>query len=413
MNYSVKYLISILIVLFQFVYSNFSCQFLPNLSGQDLRNELVKLYKTNTVLSYEKARDTLFAKIYNHNDSITCVYTGYIVYIDPSQDPSTYAYNNYNFQTEHTWPQSMGAEGQAKSDMHHLYPVVGGANASRGNEPFKDFYNLSVLISKWWYLNTSFTNISQVPSSILNLCSKRGNSGGFEPRDDHKGNVVRAMYYFYTMYKTQADSADSTFFNEEQKEVLYQWHYKDPPDATEKSRNTLIANYQNNKKNPFIEDLTLLRRAYPIIVYKTITGDRYHRSNCQYLSSSKISITLYNAYKQHLERCSVCIPPAFPNYDIETNVVDYEYPYDFILSQNYPNPFNSITTIKFTLPKPCRVKIIVYDVIGREISNLVNEEKYPGFYEIKYDAHNLSSGVYFYTMQTDNFISAKKFVLLK
>lgn len=83
------------------------------------------------------------------------------------------------------------------------------------------------------------------------------------------------------------------------------------------------------------------------------------------------------------------------------------------LNQNYPNPFNPLTTIKYSIPKNCLVKITVNDLLGQEISVLVNEQKDPGIHEITFNAQNLSSGVYFYTLQTDNFITAKKFVLLK
>jgi hypothetical protein len=177
------------------------------LTGEGLRNSIVESYKTNTVLSYDKARDTLFSKIYNHDDSLTCVYTGYTVYMDPNEDPTTYVYNNYNFQTEHTWPQSKGAVDQAESDMHHLYPVWGSVNASRGNLPFEELYELNT--DKWWGVNTSYT---EEPTDIVDQCSKKGEDS-FEPREDHKGNVARAMFYFYTMYQTEADLEDPEFFN--------------------------------------------------------------------------------------------------------------------------------------------------------------------------------------------------------
>jgi len=70
-------------------------------------------------------------------------------------------------------------------------------------------------------------------------------------------------------------------------------------------------------------------------------------------------------------------------------------PISFALNQNYPNPFNPSTTISFDIPKQSNVKLIVYDVLGRKVKTLVDEKKSPGRYSIKFDASQLSSGVYF------------------
>jgi len=88
-------------------------------------------------------------------------------------------------------------------------------------------------------------------------------------------------------------------------------------------------------------------------------------------------------------------------------------PTEFSLSQNYPNPFNPSSTIRYDIPKTSFVKIIVYDILGREIRVLVNEEKSPGRYEILFDAKELTSGIYFYTIKTAGFIQSKKMILMK
>ncbi len=85
----------------------------------------------------------------------------------------------------------------------------------------------------------------------------------------------------------------------------------------------------------------------------------------------------------------------------------------FELSQNYPNPFNPSTTITYSIPVLSFVSLKVYDSIGREIAILVNKEKLPGKYHYVFDAHNLPSGVYFYRLQSDNFNSTKKLLLIK
>jgi hypothetical protein len=93
--------------------------------------------------------------------------------------------------------------------------------------------------------------------------------------------------------------------------------------------------------------------------------------------------------------------------DKNLNVESYE------LSQNYPNPFNPTTTINYRIPKSEFVTLKVYDVLGREIQTLVNQQLLPGFYQAQFDGSNLASGVYFYRIKAGNFIQTKKLMLLK
>ena len=92
----------------------------------------------------------------------------------------------------------------------------------------------------------------------------------------------------------------------------------------------------------------------------------------------------------------------------------------FGLDQNYPNPFNPATTINYSVPKAALVTIKVYDILGKEVATLVNEQKTAGNYEVQFDANRLSSGVYFYRMQANlsaglgqSFVQTKKLLLMK
>jgi len=85
----------------------------------------------------------------------------------------------------------------------------------------------------------------------------------------------------------------------------------------------------------------------------------------------------------------------------------------FSLSQNYPNPFNPTTSIQYTINSLQFVKLGIYDVLGREIATLVNEEKTIGNYEVEFDGSNLSSGIYFYRIQAGNFTATKKLILIR
>jgi endonuclease/exonuclease/phosphatase family metal-dependent hydrolase len=102
---------------------------------------------------------------------------------------------------------------------------------------------------------------------------------------------------------------------------------------------------------------------------------------------------------------------AFEYSDILT--VDTSSPYNFSLNQNYPNPFNPETKIKFTISEPRYTTLTVYDALGKKVTRLVNEEKSPGTYEIKFDTENLPGGIYFYQLTAGSFTETKKMILLK
>ena len=91
----------------------------------------------------------------------------------------------------------------------------------------------------------------------------------------------------------------------------------------------------------------------------------------------------------------------------------FVHPSEFILYQNYPNPFNLTTKIKYQIPEPGRVKLEVYDVLGRETKIFVNQEQAAGSYEIEFDGTSLPSGVYFYRIETGSYSDTKKLILLK
>jgi len=116
----------------------------------------------------------------------------------------------------------------------------------------------------------------------------------------------------------------------------------------------------------------------------------------------------------------------------ETVEADLGMPYKFELYQNYPNPFNPTTTIQYTIPNLTHplissregkersdsgvlqnITLKIYDILGNDITTLVNEEKQPGVYEVQFDASKLASGIYYYKISVDNFIQTKKMILLK
>jgi hypothetical protein len=85
----------------------------------------------------------------------------------------------------------------------------------------------------------------------------------------------------------------------------------------------------------------------------------------------------------------------------------------YALRQNYPNPFNPSTTIAYELPGPVHVSLSVYDILGRQVSVLVDEDKDAGAYQVKFDAGGLASGVYIYRMQAGNYSGTRRLLLMK
>ncbi len=249
-----------LLIIFNFNQLTAQQTILPGMFGDELIEELRNQYKTDVVLSLSQAKDTIYAIINNHHDTVSCVYSGHSVFLPEGVDPSQHVFQGggtNGINLEHSFPKSKGAQDgtQGNSDMHHLFPTRVQVNSDRGNFPFSEINDNQT--SRWYYLTQV---MSQVPSSNIDLYSEWVN-GSFEPREDFKGNIARAICYYYTIYQQQADAADPDFF-EMQRETLISWHELDPVDDREKLRSTTISSYQAGKENPYVLDESLVSRAF-------------------------------------------------------------------------------------------------------------------------------------------------------
>jgi hypothetical protein len=107
------------------------------------------------------------------------------------------------------------------------------------------------------------------------------------------------------------------------------------------------------------------------------------------------------------------------DYDGTANVYNlaetvlFGVPDKFELSQNYPNPFNPSTTISFSIPQKSDVSFKIYDILGNEVTTLINETREAGRYNVNFNASNYSSGIYFYSIKAGNFAETKKMTLIK
>ena len=218
MNFAVQWITILFLNLF------FSQICFANLSDLSLQ---LKSYvtATHTPITYQMANEILFTKLDNHDGEICSVYSPNECIISMVV-PSPKVMN-----IEHTWPQSAGANGDAKSDLHHLFVTSSSTNAIRSSLPF-----CNVKVTKW-----------------ENAHSKRGynefNEHCFEVPNHHKGNVARAIFYFAIRYSQSID--------EHQEYFLRQWHKEDPVDLEERERNQAIQAFQKNL-NPFIENPELV-----------------------------------------------------------------------------------------------------------------------------------------------------------
>lgn len=188
---------------------------LDHLSGNSLKSELQRLLaKDQRALGYKSAKEVMFEKIDNHDGEVCCVYS------ETSCIRTKNVPKHTIMNAEHTWPQSKGAVGIAKSDLHHLYPTKSNVNSIRSNFPFCE-----VTRAKW-----------QGGGSYMGTDSKGQTC--FEPPDEHKGNVARSMFYFSLRYNHKIDK--------DQEAILRKWNENDPVDKAELLRHKGVEDHQNN-----------------------------------------------------------------------------------------------------------------------------------------------------------------------
>ena len=112
------------------------------------------------------------------------------------------------------------------------------------------------------------------------------------------------------------------------------------------------------------------------------------------------------------------IPPRRCKKNSKIAFMEYIMPETFTLHQNYPNPFNPITNLRYDLPEQAEITLTIYDMMGREVRTLVNNNTNAGFQSVTWDAtnnfgNNVGAGVYIYQIKADGFIQSKKMILLK
>jgi endonuclease I len=205
--------------------------------------------------NYTQARVQMYGKIFNKKNKITGVYGGYV----KNHTYGSTGSNPHPINCEHTVPQSFfNKKEPMKSDIHHLFPTHGTLNSARSNYRFAEIPDTK---TEKWLVGTGNSG-STIPTTNIDSYSEFYNNT-FEPREDHKGNVARAIFYFFTMYPEikSKNGYTNTITNVADIETLKQWHKLDPVDADEKARQGFIEAYQGNR-NPYVDDESLVEKSW-------------------------------------------------------------------------------------------------------------------------------------------------------
>ncbi len=299
-----------------------------NLYGDALKNGLRTLISTNTNSSYDNAKLFMFQTADNVNGTVRCIYTGHVYSISGSYNGSS------DPNTEHTYAQSWFSSSQSsvkKADVHHLFPSRMQANSARGNLPLANVANHST--AEIFYSNEPWQ-------------SYRGGDGFghtvWEPAPQSKGNVARALMYFYVRYNDPLIQGGVNMLP-----TLMVWHLEDPVDNAEITRNQAVYSYQNNR-NPFVDHPEFVNR-----IWNPTSAD---------------------------DPLQVPVP-------------------QFVINSAYPNPFSASLTLSISSEKSQQLSLQVYNLRGQ----MIREEELsvaPGESSYIWDGRNASgdeatTGVYF------------------
>ncbi len=200
------------------------------------------------------------------------------------------------------------------------------------------------------------------------------NKNNPDPNNNHYGQIFRGKLRTHVSFDAENISGGSpltvTFKNNSFEGIqTYHWDFGDGQPSTEKNP---VHTYQNQG----VYSVTL-----------TVTGPAG--------SSSEKKINLVRAGEPSSVK------------------VEHNYPDNFVLYQNFPNPFNPSTNIKFDIPEETDVSLKVFNLLGEKITTLLNETLKPGSYEVYWNAIGITSGIYYYKLESDKFNAARKLILLK
>lgn len=283
--------------------SNLSC-------GEQTRTWIKENYFDNKIrlnsITYETGRRYMYAYVDNSNNIVTCVYGGYQHNYTPSPTPTSPVQSSVPsswatslttnstlmINAEHTVPQSLFNELlPMRGDIHHLFPTYVTWNSQRSNYRFADVPDH--LTSEW---ERNLTAQNTIPTTNIDEYSERGtlnNEIFYEPREDHKGRLARAILYFFTVYPTQAGNITTVA----ELSTLKNWHEQRPPNNAEVQRNNRVEAAQGNR-NPYIDNPSWIYQAWCLTAptlpaeftsFKVVTQTNNNKLTWQVLANNILS----------------------------------------------------------------------------------------------------------------------------
>ncbi|HIC51232.1 MAG TPA: T9SS type A sorting domain-containing protein [Candidatus Marinimicrobia bacterium] len=335
------------------------------LEDEALRSELHQIIDEHQVQSYSSLWSHFQSTDKKPNGKVWDMYSD----IPDGTPPYEYTFvsdqcGNYGsegdcYNREHSWPSSwFNDDSPMRTDLFHLYPTDGYVNGMRSNYPYGEVSN-----PNWASLNGSKRGNNSTP----------GYSGTvFEPIDEYKGDFARTYFYMSTRYYTEDSGwenngmVNGADLKDWAVTLLINWHNEDPVSEKETDRNNAVYIIQQNR-NPFI--------------------DHPEWADCIWDENCDISVD------------EVGIPSKVT------------------FHQNFPNPFNPTTTISFSVethrPDKIGTSLLIYDIMGRLVATLIDEQLQPGEYEVLWNASELSSGIYLSRLESGNIRQTRKLLLLK
>ena len=332
-----------IVLMLLLVWAGIYAQYYDNvlsLQGNDLLYGLRSLISTNTNTNYDAAKLQLFQHVDNYGGYVTCIYSGINYNISSSYNGSS------DPNTEHTYAQSWFSTPSTsikKADIHHLFVSTMQINSSRGNLPFDDVANHST--ANVYYATSPWQSYRGNNSSGIQV---------FEPADETKGNVARAILYFYVRYNDPLVQGGVDMLP-----TLLLWHEDDPVDALEVARNQAVYQYQSNR-NPFIDHPEFAQR-------------------------------IWN-------------PTALED---ETLAPDF----NLQMLSPYPNPGRGLVTVAYSLKTPGIIKTEVFNLKGQLVETLEAAAVDSGSHSITWNSARYQSGVYLIRVSTGTESITKKVLI--
>jgi len=334
------------------------------LNGEALRGALHEIIDDHTPHSYDFAWTAYYTTDDKPNGYVWDIYSD----IPGETPPYEYTFGidqggiggaeGRGYTREHSWPKSWfgGTVAPMYSDLFALYPCDAHVNGNRGVDPYGEVNNPA-----WVSLN----------GSKRGPCSYPGYTGSvFEPIDAYKGDLARTYFYMATRYFTEdagwpgSPMTDGADLFPWAVSMLLEWHQQDPVSLKEIDRNSTIFGFQMNR-NPFIDHPEFAQRTFG--------------------NSAGVGV---------------------------------EMPVQFTLFPAAPNPFNPSTTISYVLPTNSNITLVIYDILGREVIELIKGHQEAGYKSIRWNGRNksgqlVSAGMYFYAIEAGKYSAIRKMILLK